>query len=196
MSDQLNALIAEIATLAEAEGTDKNALLDSVRAALGLAVQAPDIWNADGTSKPNELGLIRIRQLEERRDQLLHAGEAAAAKLIPDWWACWPGLAQLPQYSRYWWQDLVEVSEAGNIMANPFDAAVVNKWKEGNPNSPLPSEQFIEIRGEAVDNAGAIPGTCKTVDDCIGYIMNRVAQYLRDNSIPAPAGVDFSPAKP
>lgn len=192
MSPTLMYLVNQLVALAALENVSQAELLVAIQTASGL--------NSDGISDPNANphGLYRDSNLEAFKSQLAASGAQYPAELLCTWIASTPGAALIkdPVIKV---QVETDVSYSGNVTVNPGDQGHCFVFTV-TPGALGPDiQRAIDPAtglGVFIPDAMASPRGCDTIEDVRRYFKQRVADYLKANSVPPPPGVDFSPAKP
>lgn len=197
LRDQLDELARAMLVTALAIVDDYDAALTlakgSLTAVAAEGAQPGANWLNDGTTLPDDLGLIRIRDLDDFARSL----PEHVRKLVPERVACVTGRDRIERLSDLWWQVHTEVSwaslgDSNDLRGNPEEVHRVNRY-DVDPNA---GPTWLRIRAfDYVPGALAFGLKHATPADIVAEVKRRVRTTLEQTGGHAP-GVDFSPLPP
>lgn len=159
---------------------------------------AGDFWLEDGVSKPDEQGLVRIREIENIKAALIAAGRKGTADLILSKFCTTAALPHVVPGS------IAHVSINTNTSTGMFleGMGMYGGWfvypcgpnPIANPKHPKynPAASLFSIdRSKPIDDAYCIPFNVNTVKGVVDYIRSKFVDVVE---YPDP-GVGFGPNK-
>lgn len=171
-------LVKQLVSAAKAEKMELTEVASLVVDAWTSVITPPvdTEYDANGVSAPDDLGLVKLKGLEELRAKYQAAGQQGAADAIRHRFACTPGYLKCDPGSAGQAIEVVSISTASFYagLGMPFGWSVHPVMANPNPLGP----KWLPDRNHVVADAYAIPQEYTTADACVKYIADIAAKFV------------------